>query len=131
MIVLGPTSVALWFFPIRLADVQGDMLAHAEVAENGGTVCVYRHRWYAEGPDQDPFNGRDKKSWHKLTTKEAPEIAIPKLDKSFRTMAWVGGATPETYAFLRRGDRTVEAFLDECFSQPWMHRRPLAPSEVQ
>lgn len=122
MIVLGPNSVALWFFPVTLAKDRGDLLGHAERTDEG-TRVVYRHRWYAEGDDQDPFNGRDRKTWKELRTKDAPEIVIPKLARIFDTMADAAQTPIAERYFIERGTMSAYEFVELCMSQPFMHRK--------
>jgi hypothetical protein len=129
MIEIGEASVAVWFFPVNLGTEQGDYLAHAERLPDGGTRCVYRHRWYAKGADQDPWNGKDRKSWREITSAEAPEIFVEKFTKAARTMAWVGGCTPPDFYLLERGTMTADEFLEAFLRAPFVSRRPTSPHE--
>jgi hypothetical protein len=129
VIQIGEQSVAVWFFPVRLIGAKGDYLAHAERLPDGGTRCLYRHRWYASGADQDPWNGRDTKSWHEIRTKEAPAIFVAKFDEATRAMAWIGGAKPDEFYFLERGTMTADEFLETFLRCPFVSRKPVSLHE--
>lgn len=122
MIVLSENSRAIYFFPVTMNDAKGDFLAHCELAEDGGTLITYRHRWYAKGEEQDPWSDKDVKHWHAMTTPEAPQIAIPKFEKATRLMAAIAGSS-EFYALVR-GSMSYDEFFDTFRAMPWVSFKP-------
>jgi hypothetical protein len=128
MIKFTEASRAIWFMTVLIGKQRGDVLAHAEETATGGTKLTYRHRWYAEGPDQDPFNGRDRKSWYEAITGDPPHVAITKFERAFDLMVYAGG-TGESYSLIR-GERSLEEFQELFLSQPFNHQRPATPEEI-
>jgi hypothetical protein len=93
-----------------------------------GYMYTWRMRYYAT-PD-DPWDGKDRKSWYDIripsaegTTEEVIEKIREMVRLSVETGRSLGKPTPGPIHELLRGNKTMEKFTEDFLSAPFVHKK--------
>lgn len=118
MIVIDGKTIGLWF--MSLTPIQ-DWLCSLRQGDDGKIEMVYRFRHYdADDPANDPFSGKDKKKWFKVTIPSTPEKAI---EAARQLVAKLEEASGNTADEILMGPGGADEFMAMYASMPWAHMK--------
>ena len=130
MIVIDENFVGMWFMNLsQTVDWMGSLMM-----DEGGFKMVYRFRYYdSEDPGNDPYSGKDKKSWYevKITDRTLDEaIKVARDMAEMLRVASVGtGYNPELDEIMM-GAGGPAGVLEEMKKRDWAHAREGTPEEI-
>ena len=127
----GDHYLGIWFVPAppKGEGDQVDWMACAYREPSGEYVLKYRFRYYAEGPDQDPWNGKDRKSWYegRMPAGTDEGTIISAVRKVGREVAKMLGTSLD-FAHVNGGP---EEFVQAIQTRSWAHTKEMSAEEAK
>jgi hypothetical protein len=118
-ITIDENSVAIWYIHL---DENTDWLAGLSL-KGAELELLYRFRYYdANDPDNEPFSGKDRKSWTRVTIKETKEEALNKIREIVCKLEQASGKKADEL-LMRDGPHRVERFANALSRFRWAHAK--------
>jgi len=128
---INEKTVGMWVVDFREGgEVVGDWTGVVQEEDDGTFSVVFRTRAYdRDDPDNDPWSGKDKKTWYRAKPKsDVREEVIEQMEAMASVMASQFCGEHDSI-LMENGD--VEAFARELESRPWAHTKTLTKEEYE
>lgn len=118
-IIITPATVGMWFIPLNN---MSDFLGGLEQKGPALFVFTYRFRYYdPDEPNNDPFSGKDLKSWYEVTIPLSREEAIFTIRDMTKKLSGVFRAECDEVLVI---DGNVAEYFEIIKGRAWNHMEP-------
>lgn len=123
MIEFNENAVGVWFVAFEGKDWMCGMTRHG-----AGFKFQYRFRYYDD--PEDPWDGKDRKSWYEGTSNDTRDMVIAKL-RSMAFMVMHVGRVGEFHECVREPDEPLAHYLERFTNMPFVHKRTMTDEEYR